>query len=135
MRGNLGIQLERKVESNIRILKEKDGVCVIYTEKSRHANIPREHGHKFEWDDKASTHASSRDQSKDSNPHTAERHFVEAIFDDPLTIAGLNWKAIHERIISLAGIRFEAARKRFNNLLKFNLIKKDNDGLYLPVKS
>ena len=47
MRGHLGSQLERKAESNIRIIKEPDGSCVIYTEKSRHANIPRKQGHKF----------------------------------------------------------------------------------------
>lgn len=129
MRGHLGSQLERKAESNIRILKEKDGTCLVYTEKSRHANIPREHAHKFAWSDAQSTHATI-EGSNSTSDNTAERHFVEAIFDTPDALGGFSYSALHERIRELGGYKPGSERHRFTKLLKLNLIERNNQGFY-----
>ena len=57
-RGHLGSQLERKAESNIRIVKDADGIGSIYTERSRHAHITKTHGHYFKFDEALEMHVS-----------------------------------------------------------------------------
>ncbi len=57
-RGHLGSQLERKAETNLRLVKDADGVTTIYTERSRHCHIPRDLGVCFEWSDEAGMHLS-----------------------------------------------------------------------------
>ena len=132
MRGHLGSQLERKAESNIRIVKESDGSCVIYTEKSRHANISREHGHKFVWDDAKSTHVSGGGNTTYTQYVAADRHFVEEIFNCQEATGGLTWKQLHHRIQELSGLKESGARKRFAKILNYNLIEKNSAGFYLP---
>lgn len=56
-RGHLGSELERKCETNL-TLEKKDGVTVIYTTTARHAEIPKEKGHRFHWSDDAGMHVS-----------------------------------------------------------------------------
>jgi hypothetical protein len=62
-RGHLGSQLERKAESNLRLLKE-DIVTVIYREKSRGAHIPKDKGPRFHWSDKIRNACFVRDQPR-----------------------------------------------------------------------
>lgn len=55
-RGHLGSQLERKAESNLRLVKGKDGVTEIFAERCRNASIPQGRGVCFEWSDEAGMH-------------------------------------------------------------------------------
>lgn len=55
-RGHLGSQLERKAESNLRLVKGSDGITEIFSEKCRSANIPQGRGVCFEWSDQAGLH-------------------------------------------------------------------------------
>ena len=57
-RGHLGSQLERKAESNLRVVKDSKGICTIYSERCRRASIPKEHGPNFTFDAKAGMHLS-----------------------------------------------------------------------------
>jgi hypothetical protein len=70
-RGHLGSELERKCETNL-TLEKKDGVTVIYTTTARHAEIPKEKGHRFQWSDDAGMHvtcdAETADASKKKRP-------------------------------------------------------------------
>lgn len=57
-RGHFGSQLERKAESNIRLSKDTEGVTVVFTERSRHAHIPKEYGPCFHYDETQRMHVS-----------------------------------------------------------------------------
>jgi hypothetical protein len=47
-RGHLGSQLERKAETNLRIEK-KDGVSIVYADRNRGADIPKDTAPRFLW--------------------------------------------------------------------------------------
>jgi hypothetical protein len=57
-RGHLGSQLERKAETNLRAVKDSDGITTVYTERSRNCHIPKSDGARFEWDVEAGMHVS-----------------------------------------------------------------------------
>lgn len=57
-RGHLGSQLERKAETNLRLVKDGDGITTIYTERARHCHIPKAEGVCFQWSDEARMHVS-----------------------------------------------------------------------------
>lgn len=57
-RGHLGSQLERKAASNLRLVKNSNGVIQLYSEKLRRGNIPKDTGPHFVWDDEAGMHIS-----------------------------------------------------------------------------
>jgi hypothetical protein len=133
-RGHLGSQLERKAESNIRLLKDSDGITVIYTEKSRHANIPQTAGHRFRWCDEAAMHTTFEAGLKGRpDAHLGERHFVAEIFNCAAATGGLSWSQLHARICELAGLKEGGARRRFQKLLALGLIEKNSAGFYLPA--
>jgi len=131
-RGHLGSQLERKAESNIRLLKDSDGITVIYTEKSRHANIPQSAGHRFKWSDEAAMHTTFEAGAKNgSDANLGEKHFAAEIFNCAQATGGLSWAQLHARICELAGIKQTGARRRFQKLLDLGLIEKNSAGFYL----
>jgi len=131
-RGHLGSQLERKAESNIRLVKDSDGSTVIYTEKSRHANIPRKSGHRFKWSKSDAMHISAATDPKTAvnYEHVLEKQFVEEVFKE--SVGGLSWRELHERIAKIGNLKEGGARKRFAKLLKLELIEKNSAGFYLP---
>lgn len=55
-RGHLGSQLERKAETNLRLVKDGDGITTIYTERSRHCYIPKAQGLCFHWSESQAMH-------------------------------------------------------------------------------
>ncbi|MSU34356.1 MAG: hypothetical protein EXS36_04470 [Pedosphaera sp.] len=57
-RGHLGSQLERKSETNLRLDKDED-VAVVWSDKNRHAPIPKDKGTRFEWSDEHRMHVST----------------------------------------------------------------------------
>ena len=57
-RGHLGSQLERKAETNLRIEK-KDGVSIVYSDRNRGADIPKETAPRFLWSDEHRMHVSA----------------------------------------------------------------------------
>lgn len=132
-RGHLGSQLERKAESNIRLLKDGDGVTVIYTEKSRHANIPQSAGHRFRWCDEAAMHTTFEAGGNcKPDAHLGEKHFAAEIFNCAAAVGGLSWSQLHARICELAGLKEGGARRRFQKLLALGLIEKNSAGFYMP---
>ncbi len=74
-RGHLGSQLERKCETDLRLVKDADGVTTIFTASARHAPIFEKDGPRFSWDSKAEMHL-SLEQTKGSAKESAE---VEAL--------------------------------------------------------
>lgn len=57
-RGHFGSQLERKAETNLRVERVGD-IAVIFSDKQRRKNIPKECGPRFRWCDKAMMHIST----------------------------------------------------------------------------
>ena len=55
-RGHLGSELERKVETNLRVQKDPEGVSYIWAERARHCDIPMNKGVAFSWDDEKHMH-------------------------------------------------------------------------------
>jgi hypothetical protein len=131
-RGHLGSQLERKAESNIRLVKDSDGITVIYTEKSRHANIPRSAGHRFKWSDEDAMHTTfEAEQNSRPDAHMAEKHFAQELFNCPGATGGLSWAELHARICELTHLKQPGARRRFQKLLGLGFIEKNSAGFYL----
>ena len=135
-RGHLGSQLERKAESNLRLVKDNDGVTVIYSEKSRNASISREHGPRFKWNDAEKMHRSCetmRDTKAESRC-TTMRLLIEEIFNCPEATGGLTWAQVHEHIETLEKLKRTGARRRFDNMISAGLIEKNSAGFYLPPR-
>jgi hypothetical protein len=57
-RGHLGSQLERKAETNLRIEK-KDGVSIVYSDRNRGADIPKDIAPRFVWSAEHQMHVSA----------------------------------------------------------------------------
>lgn len=75
-RGHLGSQLERKAESNLRLEKTGETIC-IWSDKQRRSPIPRESGPCFRWDDAAGMHISA--VTRQSLKETAERESLQSL--------------------------------------------------------
>lgn len=120
MRGHLGSQLERKAESNIRVAKEKDGTCTIYSEKSRHCNIPREHGVRFGWNAGAEMHTTVA--PGDEPPSEEDCEVVAEMFNCPEAAGGLLWSQCRDRLCEVAGLSKDGAIRRFKKYQKVKLI-------------
>lgn len=128
-RGHLGSHLERKAESNLRLVKAPDGVTEIFSEKCRSANLPRGHGAFFAWDDAAGMHVTVEgSRGKSGAVTTAD---LAGLL--PLPPAGMATGELLESAREELGI----AKTKFHELLKTareqGLIAKDDDGLNVRV--
>jgi len=85
-RGHFGSQLERKTETNLRLAKDKDdGVTTIYSEKSRHAHIPKALGPRFVWSEDEHMHVTAGPKPPAHRPKT---------FDDAEIIEIMNGREL-----------------------------------------
>jgi hypothetical protein len=131
-RGHLGSQLERKAESNLRLLKDKNGVTVVYSERSRNASISQANGPRFHWNDAKGMHRSCETMrdAKAGERRSTMQSLAEEIFNCPEAVAGLSWTQVHERIESLEKLKRTGARRHFDKLISAGLLAKNGDGLY-----
>jgi hypothetical protein len=125
-RGHLGSQLERKAECNLRLQKDREGITVVFTERSRGAHIPKAKGPRFQWNDEAKMHIScgTAAEAKASARDQQQREFAIEVFRDCPASVGLSWEEVHGRIESLEGIKRSGARKRFDRLVAAKAIRK-----------
>lgn len=132
-RGHLGSQLERKAESNIRITKDAEGIMAIYTERSRHAHIPKTRAHLFKWDEAKATHVSYEKERTVKD----ESDLVEALFNCELAreqAGGLQWAELLDRFIELKLYKNRnGVRRRFQKLLADGWLRKQGD-YYWPAR-
>lgn len=79
-RGHLGSQLERKVETNLRLEKAAAGAIVMWSDKQRRAPILKSTGPCFAWSNEAGMHVSvaTRQSAKDAE----KRDKLRAVFED-----------------------------------------------------
>jgi hypothetical protein len=118
-RGHLGSQLERKAESNLRLLKDSDGVTVVFTERSRSASISRDRGPRFKWYDADAMHrtCATMHDEKAGERRSTMQILAEEIFNCPEVAAGLSWTQVHERIEALEKLKRTGARRHFDKLI------------------
>jgi hypothetical protein len=130
-RGHLGSQLERKAESNIRLVKDSD--------ESR-SFTPKSPGTPTSRNPPAigSAGATKPPCIQPSKPapmiadaHLGEKHFAAEIFNCAHATGGSSWSQLHARICELAGIKEAGARRRFQKLLSLGFIEKNSAGFYL----
>ncbi len=130
-RGHLGSQLERKCETDIRLVKDQDGITTIYTACARHAPIFEKDGPRFSWDPQTGMHLLSGTAADPRNDVRREKALAlaEAVFQH----AGkqsLRFGDMIREIGAVAGIGSSASEDRFSQMKKFNVVKKDLVGFW-----
>ncbi|OAI56220.1 hypothetical protein AYO49_04775 [Verrucomicrobiaceae bacterium SCGC AG-212-N21] len=129
-RGHLGSQLERKAESNLRVVKAADGVSTIYTERSRTANIPKDEGVCFSWSETLRMHCSvklSAAVTKEAKKREEQRPVVDEAFEEHLGGA-ITWGDLHARVVERCHMPQGTAERRIREWLKLGLIAKSSTG-------
>lgn len=128
-RGHLGSQLERKAETNLRLEKDAAGVTVVYSDRSRTAHIPKEQGPRFQYDAEAGMHVSveAKATAKADEKRDRLQELAVEIFRDVPVGMGLNWTQLHERIEEIEGIKRSGARKRFDALRDYKVIRQSGE--------
>jgi len=118
-RGHLGSQLERKAETNLRLMKDTDGVTVVFTERSRQAHIPRDRGPRFKWDNEAMRHVSCEVEVRNKQTEKALElvMFANQVFSDVPADVGLGWAEVIERVQRIDELSMSGARKRLAALV------------------
>ncbi len=129
-RGHLGSQLERKSESNIRL--ERDGeATVCWSDKNRKAPITKETGPRFVWSNEAGMHVLTESVGTARLAEQRAGMVIEA--EAVFAKAGkkcLSWGEFNAILASEAKISKSGARKRFEKMVRAQVIAKENAGLY-----
>lgn len=132
-RGHLGSQLERKAESNLRIAKDtKTGASTIFSERCRHACIPRDNGPRFEWSTPEGMHVTVEPETKESKAEAArktEQPECQAVFAGH--VGEISWTDLKLRIITVAHLSERSAKRRIQKWQAIGLIKQGTTGNYL----
>lgn len=131
-RGHLGSQLERKAESNLRVVKDADGVSTIFSERCRKASIPQNVGPRFRWDETAGMHVSCEpavNEKAEESRKELEDDAME-VFKCPEATGGLSWADLHKRIEVVFAVKHSGARKVYKRLIAAGIVKKNSRGDY-----
>jgi hypothetical protein len=111
-RGHLGSQLERKAETNLRIEK-KDGVSIVYSDRNRGADIPKDAAPRFVWSAERSMHVSVDTIGKGKLAQNLER--LREQRDEAFRISGKNalyWSEIRDALQKVPGIKSDSKADR-----------------------
>jgi hypothetical protein len=134
-RGHLGSQLERKAETNLCLQKDADDVTTVFSTRSRNASIPKASGPRFKFSVAHGMHvscATQRDEgfltAQESGREDVEMLFGEftgkggTAFEEPPP-GGITRGELLARIEALAGVKYDAAKKRLERYKKLGLIR------------
>jgi hypothetical protein len=130
-RGHLGSQLERKAESNLRISKDSRGVPLVFSERCRHACIPRESGLRFEWSVPEGMHVTVEAETKESKVEAArkvEQPECQAVFAGQ--VGEVSYTDLVQLIITRAHLSVATAKRRIPKWLSIGLLKHGPTGGY-----
>jgi hypothetical protein len=136
-RGHLGSQLERKAETNLKIEKDVDEICVLFAEKNRHAAILKKNGPRFTWDNEKRMHVrvqSQQDAKEDLEFAELSKVFKTAFgnhpslsFSDLRTATVSALKVTDKKPVSVSDRTAERKIARADTL---GIIKKEIAGFY-----
>lgn len=130
-RGHLGSQLERKAESNLRVVKDAKGVSTIYSDRCRRASIPKESGPRFAWDQKAGMHVTVHTEAKADKAEEkrkTEQPAVDAVFTG--IVGNMTWSDLKKRIMDVCHLKERTAERRIDEWLNLGLILSPVKGEY-----
>lgn len=127
-RGHLGSHLERKAETNLRIVKDEDNISVIYSERSRNAAIPKHMGPRFEWSDELRMHVSAEAASEVRS--RKERGALDLELSRVFAGGEKTWSEAASGLAQFRNITFDAGKKRLRYLTERGEITKTESGNY-----
>ena len=125
-RGHLGSQLERKAETNLRIEK-KDGVSIVYSDRNRGADIPKDAAPRFVWSADKQMHVLVDAIGKGKLAENLER--LREQRDEAFRISGksaLFWSELREALQKVPGIKSESKSDRILRDLKTHKLVTQN---------
>ena len=127
-RGHLGSQLERKAETNLMLEKDDEGVSSLFTRTSRHADISRQDGPRFRWDEKAMMHVSIESGRAVAAKETHSR--LRMIAADVFGSGGLKYSAAITAISKAAKVGDKRAETLFSDMKRAGIISQDSTGFW-----
>ena len=125
-RGHLGSQLERKAETNLRIEK-KDGVSIVYSDRNRGADIPKDTAPRFIWSAEHQMHISA--DNIGSVKLAASLEMLREQRDEAFRISeksALFWKELRDALQKVPGVKSESAADRVLRGLKTHSLISQN---------
>jgi len=128
-RGHLGSHLERKAETNLRLLKDKNNVTTMWAEKARHLHLPKEQGVCFTWDAGVAMHTTCGTAGEVRLTAARRQALDEAVrsFGDRIE---LNYTGLTTSIMEALGLCESSAKKRIRAWLKDGFVNRDSAGAY-----
>lgn len=122
-RGHLGSQLQRKAESNLRVVKDAKGISTIYSEHCRRAWIPKDKGPRFAWDNEAGMHISVFTDDKNDRREEKRRDAQPAV-DSAFAgaVGNIAWSDLKKRIMERCHVSDRTAERRIKDWLGLRLI-------------
>jgi hypothetical protein len=130
-RGHLGSQLERKAESNLRVMKDANGISTIFSERCRSASIPKNMGPRFRWDDEARMHITVHTEAKADKAEEKRKDCqpaVDAVFAG--TSGNLKWSDLKQRMMEVVRLTERTAERRIKDWMALGLITISISGEY-----
>ncbi|MFD0893141.1 AAA family ATPase [Luteolibacter ambystomatis] len=128
-RGHLGSQLERKAETNLRLAKASDGITTVFTERARHAHIPRNAGSCFAWSDAAGMHIScgnAKELKEQASQDKAGEEAARAFWGHDR----LSFTELKGAIMESLALGDRSAKLRIQKWNSNGIITKNPDGKY-----
>lgn len=130
-RGHLGSQLERKVETDLRLEKNDAGITSYYTKFTRNAGgIAKSNAIRFAWNGEAAMHTTCTDipsESKTERERSEYRMLLAAVYEKASKEA-LSYKELTEGIANEGGKSLATAGRRLPKFEELKLIKKSELG-------
>ena len=128
-RGHLGSHLERKAETNLRLLKDKNNVTTVWAEKARHLHLPKDQGTCLTWDPVAAMHTTCGTAGEIRQTAARERAREEAArsFGDR---DALSYTCLVAAIREVLGLAERAAKGRISTWLEMEVITRDSAGAH-----
>jgi len=124
-RGHLGSQLERKAETNLRMVKDANEITTVWTEKARHCSIPKTGGIRFAFDTGKGYHVrvESANEARSSAAQDELTAFAASCFENAKH--GLTWGELLRKIMNLAALKEAGARRKIERMCEAGIIQKN----------
>ena len=129
-RGHLGSQLERKVETNLRLAKDANGITTIWSDRARHCYLPKNQGPCFSWDDSEKMHTSCGTAGEIKSAATREKMDDEAnaVFNGT---DAMSYSELTTAIMDVLNVSERTAKGRVKSWLAEGITDKNSNGKHL----
>jgi replicative DNA helicase len=124
-RGHLGSQLERKCETDLRLVKDGDDITTMFTSSYRHAPIMEKDGPRFSWDRKEEMHlslAGTNQQAHDDDERDALRELATDSYAETPS-RRMRYSALVSAIEKTANCKERKAQEKVKRMKKLGVIR------------